>query len=180
MFERKGGRLPPAIVAVMMGLGMVATSAVACDERQVDDDDGGGGGGSGDGSFGSTTKGPTTTTKASTSQYVGSTTGSDYPSAVSTYGVGPSSTSTSMTTGDECSGLDDGTPCGGCLAMSCCAEEIACLESQPCIDVSDCLNACDPNDLSCATECQQTYPEGFALYQTLWQCAQASCDVCFE
>lgn len=173
VFQRKGGRLPPAIVAVMMGLGMVAGSTVACDERQVDDDDGGGGEG-GDGNPN------TTTTKGSSSISVGSTTSTDYPSAVSTYGVGPSSTSTSMTTGDICPGLDDGTPCGGCLALSCCGEGIACLESQPCSDVSDCLNACDPNDLSCATDCQQLYPEGFMLYQTLWQCASASCDKCLE
>ncbi len=166
----------------MMGLGMVAGTSAACDDkRNIDDDDGSGGDGDsgdwpfGDGSGGSPGK---TTTKASSTIYVGSTTG--YPSAVSTYGVGPSSTSTSMTTGDICPGLDDGTPCGGCLALSCCGEGIACLESQPCVDVSQCIAACAPDDLLCATECQEAYPEGFALYQELWQCGSASCDKCFE
>jgi hypothetical protein len=186
VFERKGGRLPPAIVAVMMGLGMVVASTVACDERHVDDDDGSGGDGdSGDWPFGDGSGGSPGTTKASSvshassTSYVVSSTSTEYPSAVSTYGVGPSS-SNSTSTGEVCPGLDDGTPCGECLALSCCMEGTACIESQPCIDVSQCLNSCDPNDLVCATQCQEAYPEGFTLYQTLWQCASASCDKCFE
>lgn len=173
--ERTRGRLPPAVVALMMGLGAVAATA-ACDQRQVDDDGNGGEGGSGwpaddDGSYADGGKAPSNGP---------STAASNYPSVVSTYGTGPSFDSSSSTGITECPELDDGTPCGMCLADSCCAEGMECLESQPCLDVSECLSTCGPDDLVCATECQQAFPEGFALYQTLWQCGSANCELCFE
>ncbi|NUO49420.1 MAG: hypothetical protein HOV80_11245 [Polyangiaceae bacterium] len=161
VFERTRGRLQPAIVAVMMGLGAVAASSTACSGGSGDDGAGGEGAGAADDDD-----------------------DGGYPSAVSTYGVGPSvgpgvTTTQSSSTGVICPEIDDGTPCGECLALSCCDEALSCEESQPCIDASDCVKACDPNDLACATTCQETYPEGFTLYQALFECGSASCEKCF-
>jgi hypothetical protein len=137
----------------MMGLGAVAASSTACSGGSGDDGAGGEGAGVDDGD------------------------GNGYPSAVSTYGVGPSSTTQSSSSGgDACGTLDDGTPCGGCVELSCCAEGLACADSLPCAEAGDCLDACDPNDLACATACQEANPEGFTLQQALRQCLGESCE----
>jgi len=154
IFERTRGRLQPAVVAVMMGLGAVAGSTTACSGGSGDDGAGGEGAGVADDDGG-------------------------YPSAVSTYGVGPSSstsTQSSTSTGEVCPSVDDLTPCGECIGLSCCDENSSCVESEPCNDFLGCIDVCDPNDVACATACQEANPEGFTIFEALRQCVSASCE----
>jgi hypothetical protein len=164
------GRLPPSVIAVMMGLGAaVALTGAGCERDE--DDSGSGGDGDSDGwPFGDDDG--------------GNDDGPDdggYPSAVSTYGVGPSTTPSSSSSGlAECTAFPDVDPCSVCLAENCCDEGVACNDSQECVDFRACIDGCGPDDLSCATACQQTYPQGFPIYQALYQCGSASCVECGE
>lgn len=138
----------------MMGLGAVASSSTAC-SGSGDDGAGGEGAGAADDDDGG------------------------YPSAVSTYGVGPSSSTSSQSstsTGDVCPGVNDFTPCQACIKVSCCDEQLSCLDSEPCDDFLGCIDVCDPNDVACVTACQEAHPEGFTIWDALRECMSVSCE----
>ena len=105
--------------------------------------------------------------------------GEDYPSAVSTYGVGPSTTVSSTTGGGlACTAFPEDTSCGVCLNASCCDSGSACNESAACLSFMTCLSACAKEDLVCAAGCQEQDPDGYDLYQALYQCGSAACPDC--
>ncbi len=125
----------------------------------------------------------------------------DYPEAVSTYGVGPSMsssvtsvgssgsestgpastvTASSSSTGyDECPAFAESEPCGQCMTAACCDEGTACFEASSCDEVMTCIDGCGADDLVCALACEAANPAGFALYQALVQCSATHCDGCY-
>jgi hypothetical protein len=157
----------PSVIAVVVGLGAVTAMSAACQKEDPADDDGSGGDGDGgewldddDGSGGP---------------------GAGYPSAVSTYGVGPSSSiSTSTGIDPTCTAFDNGTDCGSCLNAYCCDPGVACTGSPDCLTFMTCLSACAPDDLPCAADCQAESPDGYTLYQAMYQCGEGQCPGCIQ
>lgn len=161
----------------MMGLGaVIGLASAACGSTvQVEDGAGGAGGASASGVT-STSSSNKSTTNASSQNSSMTNSVTDTTMAVSTYGVGPSSSSTG--------GCDDGSPgelrsqtCEDCVACafgsSCAAEYAAFLAEPDAQAVLDCDAACD--GLPCLDNCAAPYPEAINAYITALSCA-----VCIE
>lgn len=97
---------------------------------------------------------------------------------VSTYGVGPSSVSSSTGVQPICTAFTDDTDCGVCLGVSCCDQGEACEASAGCLELKACLSACSSDDIACAAGCQEENPEGYTLFQAVYQCAASECPDC--
>ncbi|MBL9023084.1 MAG: hypothetical protein JNL21_12855 [Myxococcales bacterium] len=163
------GSIARTQVALAMSLGAVFSLAgIGCG-----DSDGSGGGGAGGGTNTSTTTSSSKATTVTTGMMM----------AVSTYGVGPSTTDSSTGT----SGLlcDDGTPgdidsqlctsCSTCAQENACADELALFEADPdALAFSDCLDAC--TDTTCEDACAATYASAAALYADVFACVV--CEEC--
>jgi hypothetical protein len=171
--QRTQGRLPRALVAIMMGLGAGAASTTAC-SSVVRDEGVGGDGAGGDGtSYTSTTKSSSSTT---TSTYAVSTSGvgpsttpttTTYSSVMSTYGVGPS-----------CDMEADCTACQTCAFDADCSTEASNCGSEPeCLSLNDCLGDCAPDDDACVQACNDANPNGVDPLGALVDCIY--CDACF-
>ncbi len=52
------------------------------------------------------------------------------------------------------------------------------MSTPPSVVAQLCVAECEEDDLACATGCQEANPAGFALYQSLYQCAETSCPGC--
>jgi len=162
--QRAQGRLPRALVAIMMGLGAGAASTAACSSVPRDEGAGGDGAGGEDG------YGPSTSSSISSNGAAPSTTPSttSYPSAVSTYGVGPN-------------GCDMQRDCAACQT---CAFDLDCIcqhndcEAEPeCLALNDCANACAANDQACVDACVDANPNGVNPLLALIDCIY--CDACY-
>lgn len=158
-------RVSPSVIAVMMGLGAVTATSAACQKEEPADDDGSGGDGDGGDWFPDDGDGNA---------------GSGYPSAVSTYGVGPSGPVSSSSTGADptCASFPNETDCDVCLNSFCCDERLICADSFDCMSFASCLSECGPDDIVCAAACQESNPTGYTLFQELFQCAQPECGAC--
>jgi hypothetical protein len=156
-------------VAVMMGLGAVL-SLTGCGSTVLVEDGSGGSGGAGVSSVTSTTGSSKSTTKGSS---VAQTT----TMAVSTYGVGPSSTTSTFVCDDGTFGTVDSqlcSDCVGCALGASCADEYAAYQADPNAGAFDaCISECV--EARCFDECIAAYPSAYDAYV-----AALSCAICVE
>ena len=154
--QRTRGRLPPALVAVMMGLGAGAASSAACSSVPRDEGAGGDGAGGEDG------YGPSTS----------------YTAAMSSYGVPP--TSSPATTGAGSSECDEEADCEACQTCSfdsvCTTQAAECAAEPECLSLNDCANACPARDDACVQACVDANPSGVDPLVALIDCVY--CDAC--
>jgi hypothetical protein len=66
-----------------------------------------------------------------------------------------------------------------CLAMGCCTELQGCANDLSCGNLLVCIDHC-AGDATCINTCNNSYPTGTSLYQTLSSCSQSHCGVCAE
>ena len=141
-----------------------------CGGNVILDSGTGGTGGTATGGTGGTTittptTSVTTTTSISTTSVTTSTTTSVTTSTTSSTSTGPSTCDGSGNCGDGQSG------CIGCALQSdCLASYDDCVNEAECIDYSNCLNNCMNQDPECQQQCQDQFPVGGPLYQSLVFC----------
>lgn len=149
-----------------MGLGAGAASTAACSSVPREEGAGGDGAGGEDGSGLTTTHTSTVNSSGSAPSTTPSTT--SYPSAVSTYGVGPS-------------GCDTEPDCSACQTCAfdadCSAEAADCTAEPECLSLNECTNACAAYDDACIQACVDANPNGVDPLSALIDCVY--CDACY-
>jgi hypothetical protein len=77
-------------------------------------------------------------------------------------------------------GHEDCETCMMCAAGACADEAQACGSSEACIDYNECVDQC--KDRACLNECEETFAEGYALQQAVFDCrvCQQCPDACDE